>query len=119
MSEVWASNHAVWCVHPTSPILHGRDAVMASWKKIFSAPMPATMQLQISDHQVIKTDDLAVRFVHENIHHGPGLRMLSVVHATNVFIREGESWKMYSHHASPAPSPKTASRLQERTGTMH
>lgn len=77
------------------------------------------MQLQISDHQVTETTDLAVRFVHENIHHGPGLRMLSVVHATNVFVREGESWKMYSHHASPAPAPTVDSRQQGSSGTTH
>lgn len=119
MGEVWASQHAVWCVHPTSPILHGRDAVMSSWKEIFSTPVPASMQLQISDHQVIETGDLAVRFVHENIHHGPGLRMLSVVQASNVFVREGQGWKMCSHHASAAPAQTTASSPQKQSGTMH
>ena len=119
MGEVWASDHAVWCVHPTSPILNGRDAVMSSWKDIFSTPAPASMQLQISDHQIIETGDLAVRFVHENIHHGPGLQMLSVVQASNVFVREGQGWKLCSHHASPAPAPTAASRPQEQSGTMH
>lgn len=121
MGEVWALDHAVWCVHPTSPVLLGRDAVMSSWKEIFATPAPASMQLQISDHQVIETADLAVRFVHENIHHGPGLQMVSVVQATNVFVREGQGWKMCSHHASPAPSPSqiAASRPREQSGTMH
>ena len=60
----------------------------------------------LTEHRVVEAEKVAVRFVHENIHHGPGLRAMAVVCATNVFVRESGGWKMCSHHASPGPAPR-------------
>lgn len=102
MMRVWASHTPIMCVHPGAALLHGRDAVMSSWRQIFSAPDP--LRFTISDQQIFEYGDLAVRVVHENIHHGPA-HTLAVVLATNVFVRRNEAWTLCSHHASPTPPP--------------
>ena len=117
MVNVWALHMPILCVHPGGSVLQGHDAIMSSWRQIFSAP--DSLRLSISDQQVMEHGDLTVRFVHENIHHGAGMQLLSLVLATNVFIREGETWKLCSHHASSAPTQVNAPRQQGPQGTMH
>ncbi|MFT5172234.1 MAG: ketosteroid isomerase-like protein [Gammaproteobacteria bacterium] len=121
MMRVWATDTTAFCVHPGAAALHGRDSVMSSWRQIFAGA--AGLNISISDPQVMEGEALAVRFVHENIRHGPGMASLSIVLATNVFVREGEQWRLCSHHASPSPAPASGSintpRQRGPQGTMH
>ena len=117
MMKVWSSEAAVLCVHPGGSLLQGREAVLSSWQQILSAANP--LQISVSEHHIIEHGDLAVRVVHENIHHGPELRDLSVVLATNVFARESAGWKLFSHHASSAPPRLSAPHPRRPRGTMH
>lgn len=106
MMAVWALHAPVICVHPGGPPLSGRDAIRQSWRQIFRGGADARFSL--SDLRATDDERVSVRFVHENIHHGEGYREVAVVLATNVFVREGDGWKMSAHHASPGP-PATAS----------
>ena len=117
MMRVWALRTPVFCVHPGGSVLHGRDSVMSSWRQIFAGA--GRLSFRISDPRVEENDALAVRFVHENIHHGPDMLAQSVVLATNVFVRESNEWKLCSHHASPAPQQVSAPRQRGPQGTMH
>ena len=121
MMRVWATDTSVYCVHPGAAALYDRDAVMSSWRQIFAGN--AGLNISISDPQAMQSEALAVRFVHENIRHGPGMASLSIVLATNVFVREGEHWRLCSHHASPCPAqasgPIRTAVQRGPQGTMH
>ena len=103
MMAVWALGAPLLCIHPGQAPLTGRDAIARSWAGIFDGG--AKVRFTLTDHRVVDGTDVSVRFVHENIHHGPGLRSVAVVCATNVYVREAGGWRMCSHHASPGPAP--------------
>jgi hypothetical protein len=73
--------------------------VAESWRQIFGAG--STLSFEITLDQYNHTPDLAVHSVQERILVDGSLR--GVVLATNVYERLGDSWRMVSHHASPAP----------------
>ncbi len=108
MMTVWAERAPLLCIHPAGPALTSREVVAESWKQIFRGA--GRVKFTLSDHRVVQGPDVAMRFVHENIHHGPDLAGLSVVLATNVYVREGDGWRMCTHHASPAPAPRARAR---------
>ena len=112
MMTVWAWHAPLLCIHPGGPPLTSREAIEQSWRVILDGV--GDVQFTLSELQETASDDVAVRFVHENIHHGPGLRETAVVCATNVFVRENGSWRMRVHHASTGP---TAPRAQ--AGEVH
>ncbi len=101
MMAVWAQGSPLLCVHPNGPPLTTRAAVEQSWRRIFQGA--SAVRFTLSHRQSHEDGALSVRFVHENIHHGPGFRDVAVVLATNVFVREPGGWRMCSHHASPGP----------------
>ena len=112
MMSVWAGRAPLLCIHPGGPPLTSRDAIEQSWRAILDGA--GGVQFTLSELQETHCGDVAVRFVHENIHHGPGLRETAVVCATNVFVREDGSWRMRVHHASPGPPTPSAG-----PGEMH
>jgi uncharacterized protein (TIGR02246 family) len=101
MMRVWAELAPLLCVHPAGPPLTSRDAVRESWRRIFEGS--PGMRFSLSELRVTGDEQVSVRFVHENIHHGDGYRQVAVVLATNVFVREDGGWKLSAHHASPGP----------------
>lgn len=101
MMAVWAERAPLLCVHPAGPPITSRSEVAQSWRRIFTGG--GDVRFTLSHRQSREDGALAVRFVHENIHHGPGYREMATVLATNVFVREGGSWRMCAHHASPGP----------------
>ena len=103
MMGVWATAAPLLCIHPGGVALTRRDTIARSWAGIFEGG--GGVRFSLTDRRCVVSDDVAVRFVHENIHHGPGLRSMAVVCATNVYLREGESWRMCTHHASPGSVP--------------
>ena len=99
MEAVWSSAADTLCIHPMGPALHGWPSIARSWTAVFQGIGDARFSL--SHLKVLEQAGLCVRFVHENIHHGPGFTGLSLVLATNVFRKERAGWRMVSHHASP------------------
>jgi len=91
MAAVWARRSPVACVHPGWQPLHGRDAVLASWRSILSGPgAPA---ISCGDAVAHVLGDTALVLCIERI---PGVELI----ATNILIREDGEWKMVHHHAS-------------------
>ena len=62
------------------------------------------MEIQISDVQVLASEDLAWDSCIEKLYTIAESGVLaSQVFATNLFHLEGDVWKMVMHHASPVP----------------
>jgi ketosteroid isomerase-like protein len=99
MAAVWSDGDKVLCIHPGSGLLRGRQAVMQSWMEIFSGSEPPIVEFRVVDE--FTTGDLAVRLVEERIRpRGKPASAANRVLATNVYLREGGSWRLVDHHAS-------------------
>lgn len=113
MEAVWAPGEHTLCIHPGGGLRRGRQAVIQSWMEIFSGTSPPSIQ-----HRLIasfETRGLAVRLVEELIRpHGAPPEAATRVLATNVFIREGGSWRIVEHHASLPLVPPRGGDEDER-----
>lgn len=93
MLELWASEHAVVCIHPGWQILRGHAQVTASWRAILGNPEAPAVQQR--DAQALVIGEAAIVTCTEEL---PGVELS----ATNVFARESGVWKLVHHQAGPA-----------------
>lgn len=97
MGQVWLQSADVSCIHPGGALLHGADAVLASWAEIFHNSQPPLIA-----HRVIQASadhHLAVHTVEEKVSSGSRGRQALIL-ATNVYRYIDGSWRMLAHHAS-------------------
>jgi hypothetical protein len=94
MDSLWARAEAVLCVHPGAPPVHGRDAVMESWREILTRPPP----IEFADPQVEIVRGVAFVTCIESF----SGRSLA---ATNVFVWESGRWRLTHHQASAIAPP--------------
>ena len=95
MGRVWQDGE-ITCVHPGWPPIHGRAAVLASYRGIMSNPNQPEVGCQ--DEQVFITGDVARVICVEAV---SGVRLI----ATNLFLRTGTDWRMIHHQASLLTAP--------------
>jgi len=98
MDRLWATTEAVLCTHPGTPTLHGRTAVMESWKAILSQPP----MIEIQEARALVIRGMAFVTCQENV---GGVALA----ATNAFVWEDGQWRMVHHqagHLAPNPSPE-------------
>jgi ketosteroid isomerase-like protein len=102
MEALWARRLPVSCTHPGWSPLRDREAVMESWRGILANPdSPAAV---CHDEEVRLYGDVALVICEEEL---PGTTLT----ATNVFAREGGSWRLVHHHAGPLFSPQAERRV--------
>ena len=116
MSELWADDDGVVCVHPAAPPIRGRAAVMRSWLALM-ADVPY-IQFFLTDVEATVTDGLATVSCVENVLSAGADTPLGVFAggravATNVFRKTSTGWRLWVHHASPVLS--TTQQEQEET----
>jgi ketosteroid isomerase-like protein len=101
MAALWARRAPVACIHPGWDALLGRDAVLASWRRILGGP--GAPPITCADAVAHVLGDSAFVVCREHI---PAVDLI----ATNVFAREDGEWRMVHHHASgvegAAPEPE-------------
>lgn len=96
MDDLWAREAPVVCVHPGWALLEGRDAVMASFKGIFSGSPP---DVTCSQPTTFIDGRMGMIVCHEHVG-----RLVLI--ATNLFVFEHGRWSMIHHHAAPVvPEP--------------
>ena len=102
MDDLWLHAPFSHCVHPGWEALVGWDAIRASWERIFASTgwlrvTPTALRVEVRGEVAIVTGT-------ENItaksHEDVGL---AVAAATNLFLRTPTGWRLFHHHASPAP----------------
>jgi ketosteroid isomerase-like protein len=112
MSDLWAEDDGVVCVHPASPPIRGRAAVMRSWLALMAdAPY---IQFFLTDVEVTVVEDLASVTCMENVLSAAADTPVGVFAggravATNVFRNTSNGWRLWVHHASPvlsSPEPQ-------------
>lgn len=102
MKEVWESEGTVSCIHPGWPVIHGYDPTIKSWEDIFKNT--DNLEIKLSDIEIVANANLAWVSCQENLF---SISMSGVqttkVHATNVYKKTNDFWKIILHHASPLP----------------
>jgi len=98
MTGVWSTSDDVSCVHPGMQSLQGLNVVMESWKQIFAGYAGSEDEevFQIAPSRV-KIDICGGTAICSCVEETNGGR----IEALNIYRREGGSWKMINHHASP------------------
>ena len=100
MTEVWARDETVRCVHPGWGMLQGWTDVMASWERIFDAA--TMMQFRITGTEVSVEDDWAWVACTENLTQVMNGQVIEThVQTTNIFRKRAGRWLMVHHHGSP------------------
>lgn len=108
MMKVWSTAEDVVCIHPGGPRLRGVAEIRASWAQIFDNSMPRAFELR--GRLILGEGAQRIHLVEENIR-VPGTHFVSPpVLATNVYRREGRTWRLVLHHASVAPASLASTR---------
>jgi len=98
MSNVWSRSNDVCCAHPGMHSLQGITPVMESWKQIFSGSAGSDDKnaFQLNPSRV-KVDICGRTAICTCVEETNGGRL----EALNIYRREGGTWKMINHMASP------------------
>jgi ketosteroid isomerase-like protein len=104
MEDLWLRESWVQCIHPGWEAIVGWPGVRQSFEEIFAS----TRWLRVipTVAREVEFPDFGIVSCAENITLGGGNDSdldLAMAHATNVFRRTPEGWKMVLHHASSAP----------------
>src|SRR5499427_10557945 len=90
MDALWARQAPVACLHPGWTALKDRSEIIESWNGILSnsdAP-----RIACYDEQVFLYGDVALVLCEEELEGG-------TLAASNLFVREGNEWRIAHHHA--------------------
>jgi ketosteroid isomerase-like protein len=102
MDELWLHEPWVRCVHPGWDVLVGWESVRQSFQQIFASTR--WMRVTATGVEVLAFGGVGIVSCSENItaknEDDVGL---AVAHATNIYLFSGDSWRLFHHHASPAP----------------
>jgi ketosteroid isomerase-like protein len=105
LCSLWARDAEIACIHPGWPAVHGRPAVLESWRSIFGGNPP---EIAVTDARAYVYGETGFVICTELL---PGGTLV----ATNVFVLEAGEWRLVHHQAGPAPDIE----LPEPTGPLH
>lgn len=98
MAAVWSDAPDAVCVHPGSPPVIGREAVLQSWSSMLEGAVMPNLRVVLLNR--IRHEGLAVHLVEEHIADPDGHGGSTLVLATNVYRYEQDRWRLLGHHAS-------------------
>lgn len=97
----------ICCIHPNAKPIIGRAAVLSCWHELFSGLDETTFNCEVIHRSIQGNDvgDTAIHLVAENISpsHQIGVE-ISLVYATNVYIKQENGWRIMMHHTSLPPT---------------
>ena len=100
MTEVWAHDDGIACIHPGWDVLTGYHDVMESWRTILEGGAP---RISCRAACAFLFGDVAFVTCNEMVNGG-------LLVATNVFVLKDGGWRMVHHHAGPCGAAKPAPR---------
>lgn len=92
MESLWATSDDVAVIHPGWPPLHGREAVMDSWRRILAGD--STREIFCRNARCYLMNETAFVVCSECFPEGELV-------ATNIFIREDGMWRIVHHQGGP------------------
>jgi ketosteroid isomerase-like protein len=107
MTRIWLDDRETLCVHPGTPPLRGASAITRSWALLMANA--TYIQFFLTDVEISVHGDVASVSCTENVLTADdntadssfiGARAV----ATNLFVRQGDTWRLWVHHASPVMS---------------
>jgi ketosteroid isomerase-like protein len=110
MAALWARSAPVACVHPGWTAIAGREQVLESWRAILANP--DAPHVMCHDDRAFLYGDVAIVQCEEELESGHLV-------ATNIFVREGDGWKLIHHQASPLLARGDEDRRRRRPPTRH
>ena len=96
MEDLWARRAPVACIHPGWQALDEREEIIESWQAILGNP--DSPRIQCHNAAAFVLGESAFVICYEALGE-------SVLVATNVFVREDESWRLVHHQAGPCNAP--------------
>lgn len=107
MTRIWLDDRETLCVHPGTTPLRGASAITRSWALLMANA--TYIQFFLTDVEVSVHGDVASVTCMENVltadeHTADASFIGARAVATNVFVREGDTWRLWIHHASPVMS---------------
>ena len=106
LMALWADDDEVVCVHPGGARLVGPQAIRSAFEAAFAeGGLPAWPERVRRVHTV----DAAMHNLVERIEvHTAEGRRVGYVHATNVYVRTTQGWRIVAHHASTGDADEKA-----------
>ncbi len=99
MSDIWAHDDRVSCVHPGWTALHGWAAVGSSWAALFNGPQQ--LQFIVTEADVVIAGDLAWVTCVENLLSDDGGASIAALNIFERDERDEHRWRLLAHHGSP------------------
>ena len=106
MESIWAADATVCCIHPGWAPIFGRDAVIESWKKIFSGS--EVFDISCKGAQEIMYEKTALVVCQEVLSQGQLI-------ASNTFAIENNVWRLIHHQAGPVEHFEPSTESSEVT----
>ncbi len=107
MMAVWADDDDIVCVHPGGMRLAGIAQVRESWRQLFANG--PSLRFELHQLRALGGATTAVHSVYEQIAVAGDSQLRHPVVAANLYMRTAHGWRLYLHHASPAPASPPAS----------
>ncbi len=100
MAALWSEEAPCACLHPSSPPIHGRAAVLRSWSQILGSPNSPLVACERTE--IRRYGSTAIAFCFERVgDRKSDQRTIAVLAATNVFVLERGEWRLVHHHSAP------------------
>ena len=99
MTEVWAHDDGIACIHPGWNVLTGYHDVMESWRTILESDAAPGISCRAA--RAFLFGDVAFVTCNEMVNGG-------LLVATNVFVLKDGGWRMVHHHAGPCGAAEPA-----------
>ena len=106
MEKLWAEASEISVIHPGSAVLHGREAVMLSWRQILENS--GGSQMRCTEPEVYVLGNTAYVTCSEVFPEG---RLI----ATNIFVLEGGACRMVHHQAGPVNQARQGAPVKNKS----
>jgi ketosteroid isomerase-like protein len=101
---VWSDAGDIACLLPMAPLVRGRQDVQDIYSQLFAAT--PGIPLTVTHLDWVQAGEIAIHHLEEHVQDTPGGRPAPPFHATNIYRREADGWRLITHLNAPMPPRK-------------